>query len=490
MSDLTRLTRLPSLAHTAPMASSFDRSSVSPTVEGWFANADAEGFVRFDGDERVMLDVTGPGVITRLWSAYPNGLIRIYFDGAAAPTLVASMDDLLSGRVAPFTAPFAYVAAGGYNLIYPIPFQRGVKVTTTASRLYYNLDYRLYAAGTDVASFTMATTPVETCHRNAAAATLTGSTPVATGAVPIALYTAATDDLVLTAAPGGSVVTSLTLRPERLTADALRRTRLLVAFDGEQTIDAPLGDAFAFGAGSTPVTSLPVTATAAGELTLRFPMPFAREARFRLVDVGGGPLRAAGSVAVRPSDFDDASLHFHARWTGVSTVRVRQPSDWPLAHITGSGYYVGTVLHVANPDPAWWGEGDEKIFVDGESFPSRFGTGTEDYFSYGFCQTERFSNAYFGQTRANRTNFAGHTWLYRFHVVDAIPFTRSLRFDLEAHHWQLGREDVPVQYDAVYFFYARPGATTEGRALSPADFYTPTLPAGVVQAGNGGSFHC
>ena len=68
------------------------------------------------------------------------------------------------------------------------------------------------------------------------------------------------------------------------------------------------------------------------------------------------------------------------------------------------GFYVGTVLHVANPDPVgyWWGEGDEKIYVDHEAFPSHHGTGTEDYFTYAFCSTDRYSNAYSGQIRANQ----------------------------------------------------------------------------------------
>ena len=34
------------------------------------------------------------------------------------------------------------------------------------------------------------------------------------------------------------------------------------------------------------------------------------------------------------------------------------------------------MLHVWNPRGGWWGEGDEKFFVDGEKFPSTFGTGS------------------------------------------------------------------------------------------------------------------
>ena len=57
--------------------------------------------------------------------------------------------------------------------------------------------------------------------------------------------------------------------------------------------------------------------------------------------------------------------------------------DWHVAGIQGQGHLVGTVLDVENPPAAaWWGEGDEKIYVDGEAFPSLFGTGTEDYFGY------------------------------------------------------------------------------------------------------------
>ena len=45
---------------------------------------------------------------------------------------------------------------------------------------------------------------------------------------------------------------------------------------------------------------------------------------------------------------------------------------------------VGDTLALHNGAAAWWGEGDEKIFVDGETFPSHFGTGSEDYYGYSF----------------------------------------------------------------------------------------------------------
>ena len=75
-------------------------------------------------------------------------------------------------------------------------------------------------------------------------------------------------------------------------------------------------------------------------------------------------------------------LRFHAKWHRDPPTPMRKDRwpDWPLLDTDGTGRYVGTQLHVWNPRGNWWGEGDEKWFVDGEKFPSSFGTGSEDYF--------------------------------------------------------------------------------------------------------------
>jgi hypothetical protein len=119
------------------------------------------------------------------------------------------------------------------------------------------------------------------------------------------------------------------------------------------------------------------------------------------------------------------------------------------------GQQVGTLLGVENPPGvSWWGEGDEKIFVDGEPFPSLFGTGTEDYFGYAWSTSETFAHAYHAQTRAPAGGFAGLYSMNRFLVLDPVPFERSLRFDLEIWHWS----DTAIAADAILYWYARPGA--------------------------------
>ncbi|MBN2489527.1 MAG: DUF2961 domain-containing protein, partial [Planctomycetes bacterium] len=115
-----------------------------------------------------------------------------------------------------------------------------------------------------------------------------------------------------------------------------------------------------------------------------------------------------------------------------------------------------------NPVKNWWGEGDEKITVDGEAFPSIFGTGTEDYFGYAWCCSEPFSHPYHAQPTCDGPGNYGLTTVNRFHLLDPIPFHRSVRFDMELWHWK----DVKVDYATTVFFYAKAGA--RDRAPYPA----------------------
>ena len=153
MTDLSRLSRLPERPHRSLLASSYDREAETGS---WFGNRDSGNYVRVEGDERVMLDVTGPGVVTRIWSANPSGELRIYVDGASTPTFAAPMGDLLRGRVSPFGPPFGFVAARGGNLYFPIAFREACRITVSADRIYYHVNYRLYSDPVDIESFSRA----------------------------------------------------------------------------------------------------------------------------------------------------------------------------------------------------------------------------------------------------------------------------------------------------------------------------------------------
>ena len=107
---------------------------------------------------------------------------------------------------------------------------------------------------------------------------------------------------------------------------------------------------------------------------------------------------------------------------------------------------------------------------------SHFGTGTEDYYGYGWTDPTLFSRPYHAQTRADGPVNFGHTSLNRLHVLDAIPFQRRLRFDMEVSHWDI-REPFDMAMGTVPFFYARPGATHNVPMPDAASVQIPALPA-------------
>ena len=127
-------------------------------------------------------------------------------------------------------------------------------------------------------------------------------------------------------------------------------------------------------------------------------------------------------------------------------MRADRAPDWTILTTRGRGRFVGTHLHVWNPRGGWWGEGDEKFFVDGERFPSIFGTGSEDYFGYAWSSDARFSRPYHGQllNEKNRGNVDDNRW----HIPDSVPFQTG--FD---------------GYIEKYFSNTRPDPVRGGRLL-------------------------
>ncbi|HKU36920.1 MAG TPA: glycoside hydrolase family 172 protein [Polyangiales bacterium] len=478
LTDLTALAHRPNPAYTSELATSFDRSSLEaqPTDAAWFANRD---YAQPTLDPAtVLLDVAGPGVVTRIWSANPSGTIRIYLDGAEAPALEAPFKALLSGEVPPFASPYAFIAAGGHNLYFPIPFARGCRITVSsdAKRMYYHVNYRRYAQQPAIETYSPAALRHAQCTLERTAAELASPAPLraATVRVDLAVVPGQRAEHTLLAAAGGSVIRELRIQPGSKHPNALRGTLLELEFDGQRTVQVPLGDFFGSGPGLSEVHSLPLQVDVERNLLIaRWPMPFRERARLTLIGNSDERFEARVELASEAEAWTEHSMLFGAQWHPTSWQPSKPTHDWPLIHIRGEGTYAGTLLNVLNSDARWWGEGDEKIFVDGASFPSHFGTGTEDYFGYGWCSNVRFATPFIGQTRSSGRQNWGATSLYRFHVLDAIPFARELRFDLEVSHW--ADRAVPIAYDAVSFYYVRPGARVEPSADDAAHYRPPEL---------------
>jgi hypothetical protein len=460
------------LAHPAAnpfrtcMVSSYDRSSkiaepFSETPTGWYANHDWGNFLRVEtGDsgrsEDVLLDIDGPGSIVRVWSATSSGTLRIYIDRATAPALQAPMMDLLSGKVAPFLAPFAAMTAQGGNLEFPIPFRKHVKVTWDGTGGFYQVTYRKYAdSATDMTSFDL--TALDAGNLNSIGAQLQAPAPPPDGTSNSqAVLSGASPEMSITASPIGEQILEMRVLPNLLDLASLRTSILSLSFDGRETVRAPLGDFFGAGPGLLPHATIPLEADEDGTMTARFVMPFGRSAVVHLDPSPG--VEATVTVVHQPALFDPSTYYFHAHWVARGPMPSRPYRDILLADLVGEGVYVGTFLALGNSSTDWWGEGDEKIWVDDDAFPSLFGTGTEDYFGQAYCSPKTYNSPFRAQSLA-AGGFGAANGLFsmlRSNVLDPIRFSASIKFNLELWHWD---DNAQVTFDTISYFYLAQNAT-------------------------------
>ncbi len=481
MVDLVALSRTPRPGYLTAMDSSYNRDSetAGPGVaadDNWFANEDYSFYLRDEVNagrkEHVLADLKGPGAVTRIWSANPHAPshVRFYFDGEETARLDTRFEELFWGRRDPFWNEFSYIAATGGNFYFPLPYARSLKITIEADcpeEFYYEITHRTYDAGTTVETFDpKSITRFRSTEARVASAL---QHPVPVSAPASARWESATVDVepgktaTLPVIEGEQAVfewsarvigtdDSLAWTDPRRPHNAYRYLILEAAFDGEKAIRVPLGDFFGSGPGVQPYEDLAFTVRPDGRMTSRFLMPFRRSMAMSLTNMGTAPYRVELRLHVGPHTFGDRGLTFHAQW-GATSRYTRPFFDEPFLVTSGQGKVVGSVYEVANPVVFWWGEGDQKIFVDDDTFPSLFGTGTEDDYGYAYSSPELFARPLHAQTRADGPGNYGLVSNTRVQMLDAIPYRKRIRFYSEMWH--------PIHcrptWTHVIFWYAEPG---------------------------------
>jgi hypothetical protein len=507
MVDVESVARWPLAEFTCHQVSSYDRAKVAPDKPGWFANDDHTNYLRTEVNEgrteHVLMDAEGPGAIVRFWltaGGEKDGVLRIYLDGQTTPTLRFEAFDLLQGDAnvgAPLAQPHPGYSAksGGNNLNLPIPYARHCKVTweeKSRGQRYYQINYRTYARGTTVTTFTPS--QLETSRSLIATVNRTLESPTNGKDGKVAeqkntLAAAGTSSLELPAGP--NAVRTLELRLDvGNSPEAERRLRSVIVqlmFDGEVTVWCPATDFFGSGVGINPLRSWYRTVSAEGVMRCRWVMPYAKSARVTLLNLGTQPVAATLRATTAPWNWDNRSMHFHAAWHHESGLKTPPLSDWNYISITGRGVYVGDSLALFNPVPTWYGEGDEKIWVDGEGFPSHMGTGTEDYYGYSYAPQGIIQTPFTNQVRVDEKRTQGWNVLSRTRHLDGIPFRQSLRFDMELISWR----PTTLTYAATTYWYAFPGATSN---VSPqpteAALPVPTLAEAQASLRKPGAIEC
>jgi hypothetical protein len=210
-------------------------------------------------------------------------------------------------------------------------------------------------------------------------------------------------------------------------------------------------------------------------------MPFMESCKITLENIGKTTVAVSGSLQFSSYKWTEQSMHFYTSWHQYTKVNTGVPKnmlggegikDVNFVTLKGKGVYVGDVLTLFNDNLplgktswtkeegtfnyCWWGEGDEKIYIDGEKFPSHFGTGTEDYYNYAWCKAEKFSHPFIAQPSGEGNMTPGYTVNMKVRTLDILPFHTSLRFDMELWHWN----KASLNYAPTTFYYMIPGGTS------------------------------
>jgi hypothetical protein len=473
LTDLEYLATLPAPGDQCAQWSSYDRKSrydeATGKYVGWDANGDGGGIIRKEGDQLVLAEMQGPGCIWRIWSATPKeGHVRIYLDGASEPAVDLPFVGYFDHQNAPFTrSAIVHTVAMGWNNYTPIPYQKSCRIVADQGwGAYYHFDYETFPKGTQVPTFKRELSAEENAaldrvndvlaNCNFAPARKPGDEKFLASAVTVP----AGKSVPLANLAGARAITGLRLKLDLPAGDAardvLRELAIQMKWDGEKepSVWAPLGDFFG-NASSNNYRSLPLGHRGDDWWYCNWYMPFTNGARVELVNDGKTArtvhLELTHAQLARPA----AQLaRFHAKWhrDALLPAEAERQIDWPMLKTEGPGRFVGVALHIWNPRGGWWGEGDEKFFVDGEKFPSTFGTGSEDYFGYAWCCPKLFENAYHNQP-FNDGNNRGHVGVNRWHIVDNVPFHRSFEGCIEKYY----PNDRPTLYAATAYWYLAPG---------------------------------
>lgn len=243
----------------------------------------------------------------------------------------------------------------------------------------------------------------------------------------------------------------------------MRKIVLRMYWDDEETpsVEAPLGDFFGMGHGicknfvSVPLQMSPEDGRG---LNCWWPMPFRKRARIEVVNECEDLIFFYYYIDYEEKkELPEEALYFHARWhrecptQGKDEFAFADRAEWcfggknttgeenyVILEAEGRGHYCGCNINIHNLSKSslwnWPGEGDDMIFIDGESYPSIHGTGTEDYVNMSWCPQQEYSAPYHGIILGGESNWMGKITYYRYHVQDPIMFEKSIRVTIEHGH--------------------------------------------------------
>ncbi|MBE7560252.1 DUF2961 domain-containing protein [bacterium] len=241
----------------------------------------------------------------------------------------------------------------------------------------------------------------------------------------------------------------------------LKNIVLRMYWDGETvpSVQAPIGDFFGLGHGQVYfVNSAPIQVGSFKGMNCFWPMPYRKRALVTAENQGSVECRSFYYYVDyrKKVKLPKKVATFHA-WYNQAYPADRQ-TDYVIMEAVGKGHYVGTNLSVQLNTPGWWGEGDDKIYIDGSPAPSMKGTGSEDYFCGAWCYRDAFTFPYFGAPllKAGDLHAREALWnVYRYHILDPITFEKDIKVHIETGAWPGTNDRRPFtnNYSSVGYWY-------------------------------------
>ncbi len=242
---------------------------------------------------------------------------------------------------------------------------------------------------------------------------------------------------------------------------------LRIYWDDETTpsVECPVGDFFGMGWNEyAPLNSLAVCVNPGSAFNCYWAMPFHKKCKITMENINEkDPMTVYYQIDYTLTDVPADAGYFHAQFRRSNP---NTTSDYTIVdNIKGKGQYVGVYLAWGVNNNGWWGEGEIKFFIDGDTkFPTICGTGTEDYFcgSYNFDrggQYKEFCTPYSGLHQVIRPDGTYKSQqrfgLYRWHIMDPIRFEKDLKVTIQDLGWRQGGRYLQQQSDmaSVCFWY-------------------------------------
>jgi len=256
---------------------------------------------------------------------------------------------------------------------------------------------------------------------------------------------------------------------------SFRNSIFRIYWDGSGTpsVECPAGDFFACGWGVyAQVSSLAVCVNPGSAFNCYWDMPFGKHCRIMMENRGAEAMTLYYQIDYALTDIPDDAAYFHAQFRRVNPLPYKEVYTI-LDGVKGQGHYVGTYMAWGVNSNGWWGEGEIKFYIDGDTdFPTICGTGTEDYFcgSYDFedqvtHRYQEFTTPYTGLPQVIRPDglYASQTrfGLYRWHIKDPIRFDGDLKVTIQALGWRSGGRYLPLMDDiasVAYWYQTLPAA--------------------------------